>query len=94
MTSPRRCARLLHMGFHADPTRSAKQTAADHRRDGGMSLIEKFLAPYDDREIVLADRYNLALVATRPRRAFPQDATPLNRSNHDDIVRTAERENT
>jgi hypothetical protein len=59
-----------------------------------MSLIEKVLRPYDDRQIVLVDRYNLALVATRRRRAFLHDATQLSPSNHEDIVPTTERERT
>jgi hypothetical protein len=58
-----------------------------------MSLIEEFLAPYDDQQIVLVERYNLALVAARPRRALPQDPIPLNPTNHNEIVRTTGREN-
>jgi hypothetical protein len=55
-------------------------------------FVEELLAPRDDRQIVLVDRYNLALVAARPRRAS-QDPTQRNPSNHDEIVRTTEGEN-
>jgi hypothetical protein len=57
-----------------------------------MSLIEALLAPHHDRQIVLVDRYNLALAATRPRRGS-QSPTHLKPSNHNEIVRTTESEN-
>jgi hypothetical protein len=58
-----------------------------------MSLIEELLAPHDDRQIVLVERYNLTLVAARSRRALPQTPTPLNPTNHNEVVRSTRREN-
>jgi hypothetical protein len=58
-----------------------------------MSLIERFLAPYDDQHIVLVERYNLALVAARARRALPQDPTPLNPPHYNETLRTTGSEN-
>jgi hypothetical protein len=70
----------------------AEHAVAEQQTRGAMSPVEQFLAPCDNQQIVLVERYNLALVVARPRRALPQDPSPADPTNNG-ILRTTGRKN-